>query len=321
MSRTHIDHRDLVRFSEDKVNLPKDKADEYRAQARRLREKLEGYISEHPDFSLKRIQLSGSLAKGTALRSLNDIDMAVYISGSDAPHDTRALLDYLAERLCKAYPNFSPDQVKPQTYSVTVSFRGTGLDVDVVPVLYAGLPDWRGDLISQDDGSFLETSIPLHLDFAKKRKTAQTNHFAQVVRLVKFWARRMKQERDGFRFKSFMIEMILAKLCDDGVDFSDYPEALQSFFTYVAKSSLRERIVFEDHYKASSVAKLDDPVQIIDPINASNNVARLYTAENADDIVDAALDAGDAIDSALAAPTKDLTVYYWQKVFGPSFQG
>jgi hypothetical protein len=97
------------------------------------------------------------------------------------------------------------------------------------------------------------------------------------VRLVKFWARRMKQERDGFRFKSFMIEMILAKLCDDGVDFSDYPEALQSFFTYVAKSSLRERIVFEDHYKASSVAKLDDPVQIIDPINASNNVARLYT--------------------------------------------
>jgi predicted nucleotidyltransferase len=167
MSRTHIDHRDLVKFAEDKVNLPKDKADEYRAQARRLREKLEGYLSDHPAFSLKRIQLSGSLAKGTALRSLNDIDMAVYVSGSDAPHDVRELLDYLAERLRNAFPNFSPDQVKPQTYSVTVSFRGSGLDVDVVPVLYAGLPDWRGDLISQDDGSFLETSIPLHLEFAK----------------------------------------------------------------------------------------------------------------------------------------------------------
>ena len=32
-----------------------------------------------------------------------------------------------------------------------------------------------------------------------------------------------------------------------------------------------------------------------------------------------ALDAGDAIDSALAAPTKQLTVHYWRKVFGPSF--
>lgn len=321
MSRAHIDHRELARFSEDKVNLPKEKANEHRAQARRLREKLESYLSENPDFTLKRIQLSGSLAKGTALRSLNDIDMAVYVSGSDAPRDIQTLLDYLAERLRKAFPNFSPDQVKPQTYSVTVSFRGSGLDVDVVPILYAGLPDWRGDLISQDDGSFLETSIPLHLEFAKRRKQIQPNHFTQVVRLVKFWARRMKQERDGFRFKSFMIEMILAKLCDDGADFSDYPEAMQSFFTYVAKSDMRERIVFEDHYKASSVAKLDDPVQIIDPINASNNVARLYTAENADAIVDAALDAGDAIDAALAAPNKELTLHYWQKVFGPSFQG
>ena len=239
MSRAHVDHREVSRFAEEKVNLPKDRADEYRAQAGRVREKLEAYISDHPDFALKRIMLSGSLAKGTALRTLNDIDMAVYVSGSDAPHDLRGLLDYLAERLRKAFPNFSPDQVKPQTYSVTVSFRGSGLDVDVVPVLYAGLADWRGDLISQEDGSFLETSIPLHLEFARKRKKAQPNHYAQVVRLVKFWARLMKKEREDFRFKSFMIEMILAKLCDDGVDFSDYPEALQAFFTYLANTGSR----------------------------------------------------------------------------------
>jgi len=321
MSRAHIDHRDIVRFAEEKVNLPKDKADEYRAQVRRLREKLEGYLDEHPDFALRKMLLSGSLAKGTALRSLNDIDVAVYITGSDAPHDLRGLLDYLAERLRKAYPNFRPDQVKPQTYSVTVSFQGSGLDVDVVPVLYAGDPEWRGNLVSQEDGSFLETSIPLHLEFTRKRKRKQETHFAQVVRLVKFWARRMKQERDGFRFKSFMIEMILAKLCDDGVDFSDYPEALQSFFTYIGRSNLRERIVFTDHYPASDAAKVKDPVQIFDPINCTNNVARLYTEAQAEAIVEAALDAGDAIDAALAAPTKQLTVYYWQKVFGSAFQG
>jgi hypothetical protein len=321
MSRAHIDHRDIVRFAEDKVNLPKDKADEYRAQVRRLREKLEGYLGEHPDFALRKMLLSGSLAKGTALRSLNDIDVAVYITGSDAPHDLRGLLDYLAERLRKAYPNFRPDQVKPQTYSVTVSFQGSGLDVDVVPVLYAGDPEWRGNLVSQEDGSFLETSIPLHLEFTRERKRKQETHFAQVTRLAKFWARRMKQEHEGFRFKSFMIEMILAKLCDDGVDFSDYPEALQSFFTYIGRSNLRERIVFADHYPASDAAKVKDPVQIFDPINCTNNVARLYTEAQADAIVEAALDAGDAIDAALAAPTKQLTVYYWQKVFGNAFQG
>lgn len=320
MSRQHVGHSEIAEFAQDKVNLPKEKADEYRAQARRLREKLEGYLNEHPDFTLKKMLLSGSLAKGTALRSLNDIDVACYVSGANAPKDVQALLDYLAERLRKAFPNFSPDQVQPQTYSVTVSFRGTGLDVDVVPILYDGDPQWYGNLVSQDDGSFLKTSIPLHLDFTAKRKRAQEKHFAQVVRLVKFWARRMKQERDGFRFKSFMIEMILAKLCDDGLDFSDYPEALQHFFTYIARTDFRQRIVFTDYYPASSVGTFSEIVQIVDPVNAANNVARLYTAANADAIVECAIDAGDAIDAALAAPNKQLTVAYWQKVFGSSFQ-
>lgn len=320
MSREHVGHRDILRFAEDRVNLPREKASEYRAQVRRLRERLEGYVAEHPDFTLRKMLLSGSLAKGTALRSLNDIDVACYISGADAPQSINELLTYLAERLRKAFPNFSPDQVQPQTYSVTVSFRGSGLDVDVVPILYDGDPQWYGNLVSQEDGSFLKTSIPLHLDFASKRKKAQEYHFAQVVRLVKYWAKRQKQERDGFRFKSFMIELVMAKLCDDGLDLSDYPEALQHFFTYIATSGLADQIAFSDYYPLSSIGTFTEPVRIIDPVNALNNASRLYTTANMDDIVDAALDAGDAIDAALAAPNKQLTIGYWQKVFGPAFQ-
>lgn len=320
MGRQHIGHKEVVDFAEAKVNLPKEKANELRAQARGLREKLESYVAEHPNFTLKKMMLSGSLAKGTALRSLNDIDVACYISGADAPKDIGALLEYLAERLRKAYPNFKPDQVQPQTYSVTVSFRGTGLDVDIVPILYAGDPQWYGNLVSQEDGSFLRTSIPLHLEFAKKRKQCQEKHFAQVVRLVKYWAKRMKAENGDFRFKSFMIEMIIAKLCDEGKDFSDYPEALQHFFTYIARTGLREQISFSDYYPASSIGSFTGPVRVIDPVNAENNVARLYTRDNVDAIVEAASDAGDAIDAALAAPTKQETVRYWQKVFGTAFQ-
>lgn len=320
MSRAHIDHAEIVRFAQDKVNLPKDKADEFRAQARRLRERLETYLQEHPDFSLKKMLVSGSLAKGTALRSINDIDIACYISGADAPGDVPKLLNYLAERLRKAFPNFTPDQVKPNTYSVTVSFKGSGLDVDVVPILYSGNPDWYGNLVSQEDGSFLKTCIPRHLEFIRKRKQAQESDFAQVVRLIKFWAARLKREREGFRLKSFMIELILAHLADSGHDLSDYPEALQKFFTYVAESDLRQMILFADYYNASSVGTFAETVKIIDPVNAANNVCKLYTKAQADAIVDAAIDAGDAIDAALHAPTKQDTVRYWHKVFGPAFQ-
>lgn len=321
MSQEHVSHADIVRFAQDRVNLPKDKADVFRAQAKRLRERLETYLTEHPDFTLKKMLLAGSLAKGTALRSLNDIDVACYISGAEAPHDVSALLEYLADRLRRAFPNFSADQVKPQTYSVTVSFKGTGLDVDVVPILYDGDPNWYGNLISQDDGSFLKTNIPLHLEFIGKRKRAQPEHFSQVVRLVKFWAARMKAADDNFRFKSFMIELLLAKLADDGLSFSDYPEALQHFFTYLARTDLQEKVLFTDNYPASAIGTFSQRVQIIDPVNALNNVSRLYTDANASAIYEAAIDAGDAIDSALSAPTKQETVYYWQKVFGSAFQG
>lgn len=320
MSREHVDHADLARFAQDRVNLPREKAASYRKQARGLRSKLEKYLKENPDFTLRKIQLSGSLAKGTALRSLNDIDMACYISGADTSADARALVQYLADRLRTAYPNFNPDQVTPQTYSVTVSFLDSGLDVDVVPVLYDGDPDWYGDLISQEDGEFLRTNIPFHLDFIRRRKDVQPSHFAQVVRLVKFWARNLKQQNEDFRFKSFMIEMILSHLCDGGCDLSDYPEGLQHFFTYIACSDMRKQIVFEDYYQREEVGVSTKPVQIIDPVNPNNNVSRLYSDLQADAIVTAAQDAGDAIDAALVAPTKGETVAYWGEVFGPSFQ-
>ena len=320
MSREHVDHGDINRFAVDRVNLRRDKAKDFRAQARRLREKLEEYLAEHPDFTLKKILLSGSLAKGTALSSINDIDMGCYISGADTSTEVAELLDYLAERLKKAFPNFSPEQVTPQTYSVTVSFRGTGLNVDVVPILYDGDPEWYGHLVSQDDGSYLETNISYHLEFIRKRKRAQEHHFAQVVRLLKFWVRNVKREQEDFRFKSFMVELILAHLCDKGYNLADYPESLQHFFTYAADTGLRERIAFGDYYRPSSIGLSSDPIQIFDPVNAKNNVTKLYTTTQADAIVEAALDAGDAIDAALAAPTKTETVRYWRKVFGPSFE-
>ncbi|MGA8822743.1 MAG: nucleotidyltransferase, partial [Pseudolabrys sp.] len=81
MALAHVGQAELTRFAQDRVNLPKEKADEYREQVGRLRDRIETYLSEHPDFTLKKMLLSGSLAKGLALRTLNDIDVACYISG------------------------------------------------------------------------------------------------------------------------------------------------------------------------------------------------------------------------------------------------
>jgi len=319
MSRLHVDQKEIAAFAAAKVNLPRDAAGEYRAQAQRLRTKLEGYLAEHPDFELRKLLLSGSLAKGTALRSLNDIDVACYVSGASAPSDVPALVGYIAERLRTAFPNFQPDQVTPKTYCVTVSFRGTGLDVDIVPILYDEDPDWYGRLVSQDDGSFLWTCIPRHLEFSVARRKLHETHFSQVVRLVKYWVRKEKRERPGFRFKSFMVELVLSHLSDEGQSFDDYPEAMQAFFTYLARTGFSERIAFADYFPTSTVGVCSDPIQVFDPVNPENNAASRYSRQDVEVICDAALDAGDAIDAALLAPTKGETVSYWKRVFGPSF--
>ena len=320
MSRNHIDHNDIARFADERVNLKSEDAAELRDQVWRLRDRLEEYLKEHPDFELSKMLLSGSLAKGTALKSLNDIDVACYVSSDLAPRSISDLINWLADRLRTAFPNFKPEQVKRNKFSVTVSFIGTGLRVDIVPILYSGDPDWKGYLVSQDTGEMLMTSIPMHLEFIRRRKQINEGHFAQVVRLIKFWTLQRKQEDEAFRFKSFMVELVVAHLADDGLPLSDYPEALARIFSYIGSDDFRTAIAFPDYYNPANCEKTSEPMRIWDPVNAENNVAKLYTKIQKDAIINAALDAGDAIDAALRAQTKGETLRYWRRVFGPSFE-
>jgi hypothetical protein len=191
-----------------------------------------------------------------------------------APAAEPELLNWLAERLREAYPQMKPDQIKPNKHSVTIKFAVSGLNVDVVPVQYRGDPDDRGHLFAFDGGNPVLTSIPLHLKFVRKRKDQQKTHFAQVVRLIKWWVRQQKIRDDTFRLKSFMSEMIVAQLADTGTDYSDYTIALEKVFAYIVKSRLKARIFFTDYYAAS---KLPGPtgkaMEVFDPVNETNNVA------------------------------------------------
>jgi hypothetical protein len=241
------------------------------------------------------------------------------MSSDSAPEKIGDLIKWLAGKLRTAFPNFKPEQVEPKEYSVCVKFITTGNEVDIVPILYDGDPQWRGDLVSQDTGEKLMTSIPMHLEFIRERKNANEKHFAQLVRLVKFWCKLRKADDEDFRFKSFMVELVIAYLADRGTPLADYPRALSAVFAFLASDEFRTTIAFNDYYDPKTCKVASDPVRIWDPVNCENNVAGLYTASNKNKIVEAALDAGDAVDSARRAVTKGEALRFWQKVFGPSF--
>lgn len=314
---SEITHDDVARFATERINLPLETVKKHRRQVNLLRERLEAKIAEDPAFDLVKMLHAGSVAKGTALRTINDLDVALYVKANGAPRDGGDLLLWLAERLAEANPNMKPEQFEPQTHCVTINFHGTGLNVDVVPVLYEGDKDDYGWLVHKRTGEHLLTSISLHLKFMRDRKQRYGADYTQLIRLVKRW----KQEK-GLRFKSFMIELLWARLAATGTPLADYPAVLEDFFTYIVKSGLKERVFFTDHYAAGKLPTGNTGViEIFDPVNPTNNVAKNYEESDRQAIINATHEALDALIEAKYATTKSEAVECWQDILGKGFRG
>jgi tRNA nucleotidyltransferase (CCA-adding enzyme) len=319
----YVQHDVLAGFGADTVNLASDRVKEYRAQGKRMRERLEKHIAAHPDYSLVKMLNSGSVAKGTALSTIGDMDLAVYVERADAPDGTEELVYWLRDRLKEAYSQLQDDQFEPQQHCVTLRFRDPKLvDVDVVPVLYEGEANNTGCLIVKDTGARVTTSVSRHIDFIRARKGPSPSDFAQVVRLLKWWVGEQKERDPSLRFKSFLVELICAHLADRGQSFDDYVEAMEAFFTYVVKTGLQERMAFDDYYRASELpAPTGAPIEVFDPVNAENNVAASYTEANRLKIVEIATAAHEALADAAYATTKARALEDWRDILGPTFRG
>lgn len=321
MAEPFVMHSDIASYAENKINIRRDDLTAYRQQVNNLRDNLASYIKDHPDYNLIKMLGSGSVAKGTALKTLNDMDVAVYVRKAADNADESQLIQSVVDMLREAYRNkgVKPEQIQPSKHCATINFLGTGLNVDVSPVIYEDGEDDRGYLVTKE-GNRVLTSIPLHLKFIRKRKEKHPHNFRQLIRLIKWWVKEQKRQNEDFRFKSFMTEMVCAFLSDTGTNFSDYILALEEFFVYVIRTELKERISFNDNYSKDKLPKpTGAAIEIFDPVNPENNVAASYTLADRNRIVEAAKDALDAIHEAQYANTKGRAVDCWKRIFGPSF--
>lgn len=317
---SEITQGDLVTFADDRVNLKREHSQKYRDQINHLRERLETYISEHPEVGLAKLLMSGSLAKGTALSTIKDADVAMYVKSNGAPGELDKLLQWLVGRLRNTFPQISPEKIFVDGPCIVISFSGTGIDVEVAPILYDGAKDWRGYLWDRTTGKKILTSIPLHLEFTRKRKDKQPTHFAQTIRLAKWWVRQREDDTPDFVIRSFLIELIMAKLADTGVKFDDYLTGLGSFFMYIQRTGLKERISFIDNYSSESLPKNKlGVVEIFDPVNPDNNVAENITEAKRKQLVDLADRSLDTLAYARNCQTKGEAIECWQELMGATF--
>lgn len=309
-------HEDVEKFAENVVNLPSVHADRYRNNIKDLSNHIEEHITENPRSRLKRMMLFGGLANHTSLRSIMIQDIALYVKLDDTPQDMEDSLNRIADDLATIYPHIGRKNIEPKTYSVSIALDN--FDVNVVPIFWIN-EQWDGELVSQTDGRYIRTNIPQHIEFMNKRPQSHQAGFRQVIRFIKYWAERQQQANENFRFQGYMIELIVAHLVDKNIlTLNNYPEALRQFFDYLIVSGLNDSIFFND-FIIASVKKQNKPINIFDPANLANNVASEYTEEHKTLILEAAMEAADAIEYVACAIKKDIVLHQWRKVFGHSY--
>jgi tRNA nucleotidyltransferase (CCA-adding enzyme) len=195
-------HSCIKKFALERINLPRKRAEKYRNQVNHLSKLLKAKIEESQIFDLVKVVHAGSVAKGTALSDVNDVDIAVYIRVRKELKTDPNSLRWLARQLREIYLKMDQKQFRHQNHSVRAGFRDSPLDVDIVPVIYEGKEDY-GWLVDRDTGERIYTNIPLHRKFVQSRADCYGPDYRQLIRIVKWWKRENK-----LKFKSFMIELL-----------------------------------------------------------------------------------------------------------------
>ena len=327
----HVTHNTLATHAQNKVNVLSEAAKKRRGQVKYLRTRLEAHIAAHPDYDLVKMRGSGSVAKHTAIKGTggSDADVAAYVKATSVggvSTDEAGLLDWLRDRCIEVYGETKvAEDFVISRHAVGITMRGSGLKIDIAPVLYEGMPDDRGYLITRD-GQRVLTSVTLHLRFLNSRSATVGGEYKEFIRLIKAFIKQAKFDDEAFKFKPFLAELIVAHLWDHGwngggLAIKNYPRAFEQFFGYIVRTGLRDDVAFDDYYAASDVPSSNDAIRIWDPVNPTNNVASAYTESDRLRLVRRAGEALDQITWAGTAKTKGAANDAWRFIFGPTFQG
>ena len=296
------------------LRLPADKRKEYHEQVDRLITELCKSVRDKTEIKITKVVKAGSFAKFTILRKTStdpvDVDVVFYISGRNASKETLDSLNALIyDLLIKIYPNKSVEDFEIQRKAATVTFVGTGLSVDIVPVIEDEARPGYGWQFDIHDGSKIQTCAPCQIKFVRDRKNADAD-FRTLVRMAKKW----RNHAGLSHLKSFVIELIMAHVLAQQGTAGSIEQRFRNFLLYIAQSGLKDEISFPEN--VAPFGAFDDPVVILDPVYSLNNVASRITEAERQEIVAAAQEAWETANFASAEDDEAV----WKELFGPRFK-
>jgi len=309
-----LTNTELRYYDSNVLRLPADKRKEYHAQVDRLVDELRKSVKDKTEITITKVVKAGSFAKFTILRKTTydpvDVDVVFYVSGRDANKETLdSLSATIYDLLVKIYPNKSVEDFEIQRKAATVTFVGTGLSVDIVPVIEDESRPGYGWQFDIHDGSKIQTCAPCQIQFVRDRKN-QDGDFRTLVRMAKKW----RNYAEVKPLKSFAIELIMAHVLATQGKEGSIEQRFRNFLLYIAQSGLKEPISFPEN--TLPLGAFSDPVVIFDPVYSFNNVTSRISEAERKEIVAAAQEAWETVN--FASVEDDDAV--WKEVFGPGFK-
>jgi hypothetical protein len=312
-----------------RIKLKEENMQKYRDQINNLKESLEKKIKEDKRTGMKvtKYLLAGSWKKRTILRPTGenpiDIDLVLYVEGDESlKDDLKKLHDFIVEYLKEIYPNKDIDRdvdAEGNTKSIKITFSGTGLELDIVPVVpisntseYVYQPQRGGG------GKRYVTSVTKQLAFARERKERNTS-FTAIVRAIKWWKnyKELKPVGDEPGLSSFVIELIVSHLeLTEGIE-NDIESGIIRFFRFVSDPNF-PTIKFKDAINTVP-AIFDTPIYVADPTNNDNNSGKKLDNTIWEEVINEANDAFDSLFIAQSKIGEGDTIEEWKHVFGPKF--
>ena len=308
-----LNNTELRYYDSNVLRLPAEKRSEYHKQVDRLIDTLRKTLLRNANITITKIVKAGSFAKYTILRKTStdpvDVDVVFYVSGADITVDTLATLNSaIYDILVGMYPNKSVEDFEIQRKATTVTFVGSGISVDIVPVIEDEKRPGYGWQFDIHDGSTVQTCARCQIKFVRDRKN-QDSDFRTLVRLAKKW----RNHAELKPLKSFAIELIMAHVLAAQGKSGSVEQRFRNFLLYIAQSGLKDEVSFPENTKP--LGSFSDPVVILDPVYSLNNVtSRISEAERLE-IVAAAQTAWEVANFASVENDNEA----WKEIFGPRF--
>ena len=298
-----------------RIKLTQEKKSSYTNQIENLIENVRRAINQLENTKVTKVKRAGSWRKGTALAPKGenplDIDVVFFMEvEEDTSFDAEELREEVIDVLCEAYPNKERSDFTDGQKTIGVVFRGSGLEVDIVPFIpeKGNTTYGRQPRKKLNSGEF-KTSVDKQLDFIRRIKEKYTS-FASIVRIFKSWRNYKELE-----FASFSLELTIAYLIEKGriSGTTSINQAVIGVFEFLGNGD-----PVEAYFSGAIGPKAGSDPWISDPTNNENNTVRLSNSEWAE-VIDEAEHSFETISYAQVIHGNRKTLGLWKEVFGPSF--